>query len=999
MYVTLIAHIAMLILTTGLAMLMFAIYRHNKNRFVLMLAMLFTTGIIGSVIEMAEQLSWVNVEFSLKANHSITAIIIIGLIYLLMLVIFGIKVTWRYFAFFIVAALVVFAFGTSNLPQVAGLNFTTHAAIPLTTVALLLCLVLFYLTRRPGIIFFALFLVGISVGGAVSPVNTLISLIIKGISYVIITIGALIYRNISGASSEPLIGKIFARNISIRPRITVTFISIFIVVITTAGICISLLLGHVLTTEAIEGLSVVAADRAKELEDNIQDRIQNTKLLALTPTIIDIARTPRKTLDPDQITDTFFLNLKRSIGFNNLFFIDTDGNVSDLLNKKTGESMENISTIGRYLEQSYTSAKNSNDTALSGFYRSAESDNTFFALIVTQITDEDTNLGFLAAEIDDSFVAQTISNRAGLGSTGEILLSAFDEEGNAVFLNKPRFPSVTPIPQLIPGNATAAPVIQTLNNTPLQLTDSVDYRGKNVFLVTRHVDILDWALVVKIDKNEALAPVTQQTGVLFGLAVLAVAIFYTVSYFISREISRPIEELKKGIKVVQSGNFNYQVGTTARDEIGELSRAFDRMTLTLKETYELIDLKVSQQTKEIRSQKDDLEEQHQTLVKALEEVQKEKIHSEKLADDLQKFRLAVENTSDQIVISDADGIVIYANEAMERLTGYSRGEALGKKAGTLWGGLMPKEFYQNMWHTIKEDKVHFFGELTNKRKNGQTYIADLHIDPILNAQGEVVYFVALERDVTQVKEIDRMKSEFISLVSHQLRTPLGAIKWYLEMLIDGDAGKLTKQQEQFINNINDSNERMLVLVNTLLSVSRIESGRIEIHLEPVDLGDLFSTIEKEIEGMANKKSQHLGINVSSDLTEVMADPRLLRQSVINLVTNAIKYTPEEGTITVLVERDPDNEEAFLIEVRDTGYGIPNDERDQIFNKFYRASNVVRYETDGTGLGLYFVKAIIDASGGEIWFDSILNKGTTFWIRLPLHPPNVKDENEEHDRKE
>ena len=167
-----------------------------------------------------------------------------------------------------------------------------------------------------------------------------------------------------------------------------------------------------------------------------------------------------------------------------------------------------------------------------------------------------------------------------------------------------------------------------------------------------------------------------------------------------------------------------------------------------------------------------------------QEGEKEKERFRVIAQDLEKFKLAVENASDQIAITDKEGVVLYINKAVELITGYLAKEIIGQKAGKLWGGLMEKDFYTKMWKIIKEDKIFFKGEIKNKRKNGQIYYAEINISPILDKNDDVEFFVAIERDITQAKDIDRAKTEFVSIAAHQLRTPLSAINWSMELFID-----------------------------------------------------------------------------------------------------------------------------------------------------------------------------------------------------------------------
>ncbi len=379
------------------------------------------------------------------------------------------------------------------------------------------------------------------------------------------------------------------------------------------------------------------------------------------------------------------------------------------------------------------------------------------------------------------------------------------------------------------------------------------------------------------------------------------------------------------------------------------------------------------------TERKDLEESRAAIMNILDDVEHEKERSERLSQELARYKLAVDSANDQIILTDAEGTILYANKALEKLSGYSVEEVLGTKAGTKWGGQMDKSVYQDLWKTIKKEKKAYTGELKNRNKNGEFYDALLSISPMLDRNGEVSFFVGIERDITKEKTVDRMKTEFLSLASHQLRTPLSATRWFCEMLLIGDMGQLTEPQKDVIKDMYESNSHMIELVNTLLNISRIESGRIVIEPEPTQLNKLIQDVLKEIQPQMDAKKQHCEVKVSREIKKTNLDPKLIREVYKNLLTNASKYSPEKGKITVQVEVKG---ETILSTILDNGYGIPEKDKARIFKKFFRADNIISKQVEGNGLGLYLVKAIVESSGGEIWFESKEKKGTKFFFTLP-----------------
>ncbi len=403
---------------------------------------------------------------------------------------------------------------------------------------------------------------------------------------------------------------------------------------------------------------------------------------------------------------------------------------------------------------------------------------------------------------------------------------------------------------------------------------------------------------------------------------------------------------------------------------------------------------------DIINQNEELEKTKRVMLNVLEDVQEERSRAESLASDLEKFKIALDGTSDHVVITDPNGIALYANAGLERITGFSPEEILGKKVGTkeLWGGNMTQEFYEHLWHVIKIEKKPFVAEITNKRKDGTSYQALSSISPIVNKQGVLEFFVGIERDITREKEIDSAKTEFVSLASHQLRTPLSAINWYTEMLLSEDAGPITDTQREYLNEVSHGSRRMVELVNALLNVSRIELGTFAVQPEPTDVVELARDVLNELKPKISEKKLFIEEKFSEHLPKVLVDPKLTRIVFQNLLTNAVKYTPEEGKISVSIAIGEDGK-MFTISVSDTGYGIPAEDRPRIFTKLFRASNIREKETDGTGLGLYIVKSIAEHSGGTVTFTSKEGKGTTFTLMLPVSGMRPQEGNKQIEWKE
>lgn len=232
----------------------------------------------------------------------------------------------------------------------------------------------------------------------------------------------------------------------------------------------------------------------------------------------------------------------------------------------------------------------------------------------------------------------------------------------------------------------------------------------------------------------------------------------------------------------------------------------------------------------------------------------------------------------------------------------------------------------------------------------------------------------------KLAEANRLKTEFVSIASHQLRTPLTGIKWAINLMTQKGDNQLTKEQLERLKTIEESNQRMIDLVNDLLNVSRIEQRRLGLKLQEVDLGETLKEIVDEYVVVTNATNTSLSLSLEKDLPKTKADFQGIKLVIHNLIDNAIRYSKPKGKIEVKLIRQKN----FLrCEIKDWGVGIPERDKKNIFKKFFRSQNVMKHQTEGTGLGLFIAKAIINASGGNINFKSQEHEGSTFWFELPI----------------
>ena len=253
---------------------------------------------------------------------------------------------------------------------------------------------------------------------------------------------------------------------------------------------------------------------------------------------------------------------------------------------------------------------------------------------------------------------------------------------------------------------------------------------------------------------------------------------------------------------------------------------------------------------------------------------------------------------------------------------------------------------------------------------------------LLRANNELIKMNLIYSKINRrLKEVDQMKTEFISVASHQMRTPLSATKWVLRMILDGDLGSLNTQQREMLNKGYQTNERMIMLINDLLNVSRIEEGRFQYRFVHMSLEEVVESVIQEMAESIKKKEVTFEYRKSeTPLAKVNIDPQKIHLILQNLIDNGLKYTPPGGKIVLELRQADDR---LICSITDNGVGIPREQQGRIFSKFFRADNVIRMQTDGSGLGLFIVKNIIEKHHGSVWFESSEGRGTTFYFSLPI----------------
>lgn len=376
------------------------------------------------------------------------------------------------------------------------------------------------------------------------------------------------------------------------------------------------------------------------------------------------------------------------------------------------------------------------------------------------------------------------------------------------------------------------------------------------------------------------------------------------------------------------------------------------------------------------------EETKQAMLNVMEDLEDAKgiIEREKVKDDAM-----LASIGEGLIAVNNDKEIMVINKAAETMLGWSQKELVGKNLISLPlededGHIIPLEkrpvqialstgkMANDIYYFVRKDKTRFPIAIT--------------VTPIKLGK-KIIGAVDIFRDITQEKEIDRAKSEFVSLASHQLRTPLGIAKWYIETIkSEGYFDTAPQVAKDYLEEIYKSNERLLSLVRDLLSISRIDQGKIRDNPKETNITDLMKDIIKDMTILAARTKTTIQLDIKKlKGASIFIDPLRIQEVVENLITNAIAYSNSAGKVDVIVDTTKD---MILIEVKDRGIGISEEDQKHLFTKFFRSEKAMVKNTEGSGLGLYVVKAYVDGWHGNITVKSSEGKGSTFSLSLPLN---------------
>lgn len=591
------------------------------------------------------------------------------------------------------------------------------------------------------------------------------------------------------------------------------------------------------------------------------------------------------------------------------------------------------------------------------------------------------SIGVLTAEVKLKFMWDLVGSlRVGQGGTAYVV----DDRGNLIAFADAsrviRLENLAEIPEV------ARFLRMEATGTSGLFTAARGINGTAVASAHTEIASPHWAVVVEIPVREAYADVINAAVKTVLVMLLGILASVLIGYYLARRITLPIMELRDAAGKMSRGDLTIRIHSRAGNEIGELAADFNSMAERIKVSYEELEKKVEERTHELAERtvslaetNADLKMSQEQLNLALETVKREKTVAER---EHKRSETILRSIGDGVFVVDAGGRLTMVNQAAAAMVS-DQGDATGRHYSEVFTFRTEKGGEDVSSFVFEAMRINGVtqpeAEVLLVLKGGASLPVTVGAAPLIDEDGASIGAVTVIRDETHEREISRMKSDFISIASHQLRTPLTAIKWSIELIDEDDTGHLSDAQKESLADVQMSVSRLARLVNDLLNVSRIERGRISLMPKLANVDDLCRDAVKEAIPIARGKRQTLE-NGATGLGTVNMDVKLVFQVLANLLSNAIKYTPEGGRITVGGRRTGDEVEIF---VRDNGLGVPASAKDKLFQKFYRADNATAAGIEGTGLGLFLAKAIINSSGGKMWYESECGQGSTFWFSLPI----------------
>lgn len=717
---------------------------------------------------------------------------------------------------------------------------------------------------------------------------------------------------------------------SLRTTLFFETFSLLAITVLLTTIAAFFLARHELILRAFLQLQSAAQSRENLLESTISRQREQMAILGHDPSLASLP------------------SITHLIGFRTLLRLDSGGMIAHITER----------TDGIDLDSSFVQESSKGSRTL---FRPMFSHGnwTAYAIATPQVDAGGKRRGTLIAIFDPTELMVRILGTDYMGSSAEVLL-VLSQSGTLTLLHTDSHGGAVPVRT---GSATERAFIQEALMAQEGTADSVDYAGIPVLAAYRTMPSIGWTVIVQMDRYAVVAPIVRLAINLIAIGLMLVGLLSLSMFFLARRIVSPLEELARKLNNLETRRWSFRKSIFTGNELEVVDDAAADLTARLRCSYDHLEDIVHERTKKLREQ---------------------------TAQDA----AILENVEYGLLMTDAEAKIVYINHAGELLLGRSVGQMIGQDAvRTLQisdknGTPLPEDHHPI--RVVLRSRQRFNPmtdpEYSLLKADGKRTALFVRATPILRG-ARCLGVVAVLRDTTEERRIDHMKSEFISLVSHQLRTPLSSMRWYLEMLLAQDAEKLTdSQRREYMVEVATSNARMVHMVNALLNVSRLELQKMQLTPQAIELTSLLQEIGDSFKLELKRRKMALTIERGGDIPAVHSDHGLLQLILENLISNAVKYGLEGTSIHIKIDVDRSVNLAIL-RISNQGIGIPENQQSQIFQKMFRGTNARSTDTDGNGLGLFVSHVAAETIGATLSFQSTENGETTFTVSLPLAPPH------------
>jgi len=587
-------------------------------------------------------------------------------------------------------------------------------------------------------------------------------------------------------------------------------------------------------------------------------------------------------------------------------------------------------------------------------------------------------MGAITIDLDLGAIDTLIRENTGLGRTAETYLVGKSGANNVFISRSERADDSESTPDAAATDVASSDgidrVMDEKNTVGIQgLTRN--YRKTSVLGVYRWLDEANLAIVVEIEQKEAFLYAQRLAREILQIGLSLSGLLLVGVYLLSRRITQPVLAIADSAIKIADGNLDIRVPVMTGDEIGVLSQAFNKMTESLKQSNA------------------ELSESNRTLEARINDA------TMNLQDTLAYLASIINNMADGLLVTDVDGSVTEYNAALLKMFELEATDLQTKKPSDIFDPALLSlitESQRNHQQVLTVEVPLSDGRIAKASATAILKEASDEEPGSVPAEADYIGTVILLQDITREKEVDQMKTDFISTVSHELRTPLTSVLGFAKVikkklhesilpLVETDDKKIQRNVRQVNENIDiivSEGERLTALINDLLDVAKMEAGRMEWNMQPLQVNELIERAVASTSSLLEQKQLELKLALSPDLPLVEADGNRLLQVVINLLSNAVKFT-DQGAVTCRTSADA---QYVTVSVVDNGIGIAEEDHPKVFEKFRQVGDTLTDKPKGTGLGLPICKQIVEHHGGSIWVESELGHGSTFSFTLPIPVP-------------